>query len=104
MEIHEHKQLTEQLQQLQGKEVHVSYTQWDADQDDEEVAEFRATLESIRLTDNEFEDMDLLLVFQAEDEQFEILMEIPKAEGELAAVENSRLRIFGLEAELQLSK
>jgi hypothetical protein len=104
MEIHQHNQLISQLQQyFQGKGMHISYTQWDVDQEDEEVTEFDATLETVTLTDNEFEEKDLLLVFLAGDEEIEILMEIPKEESNLADFEDNTLRIFGLEAEIQIS-
>ncbi|MGE7273522.1 hypothetical protein [Brevibacillus panacihumi] len=104
MDIQQHEQLLKILtEEYANKVLTVSYTQWDAEGEDEEETQFRATLASATLTNNEFTEKDLLLVFAAEDgEHIEILMEIPSEEADLAANEAGRLSIFGTEAELVL--
>lgn len=104
MEIQTHQELLEQLQQYEGSRLTITFTQWDSDADDEEVTVTNGTLTLVRLTDNEFEEKDLLLQFTDGDEAFEILMEIPMDESDLAVRDEDALRIFGTEAELQLSR
>jgi len=104
MDIQQHEQLLRILtEEFTKKELTVSYTQWDADGEDEEETQFRATLASATITNNEFTEKDLLLIFAAEDgEHIEILMEIPSEEADLATIDVGRLSIFGTEAELVL--
>lgn len=106
MDIQQHAQLEEQLNQFTGTALKVTFTQWDADsEDEEEVSEFGATLKEFRISANEFEEKDLLLVFDQEGDDVEILMEIPAEEVDLAnLVDGNQLRIFGTEAEVVLSK
>ena len=105
MDIQSHKQLLDELQQkFTQKELDVTYTQWEGDTDDEEVTQFRGTLHSVELTENEFEEMDLLFVFQTDEEEIEVLMEIPKEESDLATTDEKHLRIFGTEAEIELTR
>lgn len=106
MEIQTHVQLLELLQQeFTEIQCEVIFTQWDNDSEDEEVTQFIGQLSGVRLTDNEFMEKDLLLSFQVEEaEVVEILMELPKEEVDLAAFENSRLQIFGTEAEVVIAK
>lgn len=106
MEIQQHERLLHVLnEQFVQQEAACTFTQWDTENEDEEVSQFRATLTASQLSDNEFDEKDLLLVFTAEDgETVEILMEIPSDEVDLAVWEEGRLSIFGTEAELVLEK
>lgn len=105
MEIHRHVELLERLQHgFAGKPLSVTYTQWDGDGEDEEVSRFQAVLARVSLTDNEFGEKDLLLEFEAGEDAWEILMEIPAEETDLALEEGGRLRIFGTEAEVVLEE
>ncbi|MDH4615737.1 hypothetical protein [Brevibacillus sp. AY1] len=106
MEIQRHERLLEVLkEQFAQQEAAFSFTQWDTENEDEEVSQFRGTLTELKLTDNEFDEKDLLLILTAEDgEIVEILMEIPSEEVDLAVWEEGRLSIFGTEAELVLEK
>ncbi|WP_139489527.1 hypothetical protein [Brevibacillus dissolubilis] len=105
MDIQQHAQLEEQLGTFSNTALSITFTQWDAEsEDEEEVSEFRATLKEFRITDNEFEEKDLLLVFDQDGDDVEILMEIPAEEVDLATLDGSQLRIFGTEAEVVLSK
>ena len=104
MEIQQHQQLIRVLQEdFLDKLAAILFTQWDTEDGDEEVTQFRGMLTELRLSDNEFGEKDLLLCFSLEDgESVEILMEIPKEEVDLASYEEGRLSIFGTEAELVL--
>jgi|HigsolmetaAR205D_1030408.scaffolds.fasta_scaffold21067_2 hypothetical protein len=106
MEIQQHQQLIRVLQEdFLDKPAGVHFTQWDTDDEDEEVTQFCGELKELRLTDNEFGEKDLLLLFSLEEgESVEILMEIPKEEEDLAAYADGRLSIFGTEAELVLER
>lgn len=105
MDIQTHQQLLGALQQYTTNQVSVTYTQWDSEfADEEEVIDFQATLQEFRITDNEFGEKDLFLVFVNGDEETEILMEIPAVEEDLAVLEDEQLRLFGTEAELILKK
>lgn len=105
MDVHSHEQLLKILQQFGDKEAEITFTQWDGDDEDEDVSTFHGRLVEVSLQDNEFGEKDLLLHFQAEDEQVvEILMEIPKEEADLGSFAEDRLRIFGTEAELVINK
>ncbi|MFF0830370.1 hypothetical protein ACFYU8_26325 [Brevibacillus sp. NPDC003359] len=106
MDIQQHEQLIQQLAEYKNQKVSVTFTQWDTEsEEEEEVTQFQAQLLEIKLTDNEFEEKDLMLVFTAEDgEEMEILMEIPGDEVDLASYEEDHLRIFGTEAEIVLQK
>lgn len=105
MDIQSHKQLLDTLQQYSAQPLSIIYTQWDSESaDEEEVIDFEANLQQFRLTDNEFGEKDLFLVFINGDEETELLMEIPAAEEDLGVVEEGQLRLFGTEAELILKK
>ncbi len=106
MEFHTKDELTNLLQKhFSSQPLTVTFTQWEGDEEDEEVTTFHGRLIEFRITDNEFAAHDLLLHFQAdEDDVVEILMEIPKVEGDLGTHEGGELRVFGTEAELVLSK
>ncbi|QDS34814.1 hypothetical protein [Brevibacillus brevis] len=106
MDIQQHEQLIQLLAEYKNHKVSVAFTQWDTDsEEEEEVTQFQAQLLEIKLTDNEFEEKDLLLVFTtAEGEEMEILMEIPGDEVDLASYEEGYLRIFGTESEIVLQK
>lgn len=106
MDIQQHERLIRILtDEFHQKTASVSYTQWETEGDDEEVTQFRGQLGHIKLTDNEFGEKDLLLVFIAEDgDEVEILMEIPGEEVDLATYEEGRLSIFGTEAEIVLAQ
>ncbi|MFS0554293.1 hypothetical protein [Brevibacillus sp. 179-C9.3 HS] len=106
MDIQQHEQLIQLLAEYKNQKASVTFTQWDTDsEEEEEVTQFQAELLEIKLTDNEFEEKDLLLVFTTEEgEEMEILMEIPGDEVDLASIEEDSLRIFGTEAEIVLQK
>jgi hypothetical protein len=106
MEIQQHEQLIRVLiDEYEKKSASISFTQWDTESEDEEVNQFRGQLVGIKLSDNEFEEKDLLILFSVEnDETVEILMEIPGEEVDLATFEEGRLSIFGTEAEIVLEK
>ena len=105
MDIQSHKQLLELLQQYASQQVTATYTQWDSESaDEEEVIDFQATLQEFRLTDNEFGEKDLFLLFVDGDEETELLMEIPAVEEDLGVLEDGQFRLFGTEAELILKK
>lgn len=105
MEIHSHEELLKLLQeQFIEQEATVTFTQWDNDGEDEEETIFHGSLQSVRLDDNEFGEKDLLLIFQSNQDEVEILMEMPKEEADLASAEQGSVRIFGTEAELVLQR
>ncbi|WP_421616761.1 hypothetical protein ACAF76_013365 [Brevibacillus sp. TJ4] len=106
MEIQQHDRLLQVLRdEYLQKQVVILFTQWDTENEDEEVTQFRGQLTEIQLTDNEFDEKDLQLIFTLEDsESVEILMEIPKEEADLASHEADKLSIYGTEAELVLEK
>lgn len=106
MDFDTHQQLDELLRQhFHEVEAEVTFTQWDGDNEDEEVTQFHGKLVGTSLTDNEFGEKDLLLTFQADgDEMIEILMEVPKEEAELGSFNDNRLHIFGTEAEIVFAK
>ncbi|ATF12691.1 hypothetical protein HP398_28275 [Brevibacillus sp. HB1.4B] len=106
MDIQQHEQLIQLLAEYKNQKASVAFTQWDTDsEEEEEVTQFQAELLEVKLTDNEFEEKDLLLVFTtAEGEEMEILMEIPGDEVDLASYEEGHLRIFGTESEIVLQK
>jgi hypothetical protein len=105
MDIHSHEQLLQILQQFGDKEAEITFTQWEGDDEDEEVTTFHGRLVEVSLQNNEFGEKDLLLHFQADEEQVvEILMEVPKEEADLGSYSEDRLRIFGTEAEIVISK
>lgn len=104
MELHRHEDLLAALKaSCLGRPLEVTFTQWEGEEEDEQVSQFRASLLDIALDDNEFGTYDLLLTFQrAEDEVVEILMELPREEENLAYQDEAGLRLFGTEAELIL--
>lgn len=105
MDIQTHAQLLRTIEEeFVGKEAQILFTQWDTDDEDEEETGFSAKLLSVALSDNEFGEKDLHLVFDQDGEQAEILMELPKTEEDLADFENGRLSIYGTEAEIVLTK
>jgi len=107
MEIQQHERLLSVLtNDFEKHTASITFTQWDTDsEDEEEVTQFQAQLVGVKLSTNEFEEKDLLLLFAAEnDETVEILMEIPGEEVDLATYDEGRLRIFGTEAEIVLEK
>ncbi|MBG9801414.1 hypothetical protein ABHN05_10900 [Brevibacillus laterosporus] len=106
MDIHNHAALMEILDKAYvNQKVQVTYTDWEGDeQEDEVVTTFRGTLLEVSLKDNEFEEKDLTLRFLEEEDQIEILMEIPANEQDLGVSEEQLVRIFGTEAELVLAK
>jgi len=105
MDIQIHQELLKLLQeQYMKQEATITFTQWDNDGEDEEETTFHGTLQSVRLDDNEFGEKDLLLRFQSDQDEVEILMELPKEEADLASVEQGSVRIFGTEAELVLQR
>ncbi|GED66355.1 hypothetical protein BRE01_00570 [Brevibacillus reuszeri] len=107
MEIQQHARLLSILTgDFEKQQATITFTQWDTDsEDDEEVAEFRGQLVGVKLTENEFDEKDLLLLFaDEENETVEILMEIPGEEVDLATYNEGRLQIFGTEAEIVLAK
>ncbi len=105
MDIHSYKDLLKTLDQFLRQPLTVTFTQWDSDYaDEEEVIDFTAALKEFKLTDNEFGEKDLLLMFQAEEEEMEILMEVPAVEEDLGVWEENELRIFGTESELIVKK
>lgn len=106
MEIQQHEQLIQMLAEYKNQKATVTFTQWDTDsEEEEEVTEFTAKLLECKLADNEFQEKDLLLIFAAEDnDEMEILMEIPGEEVDLASYVDGSLRIFGTEAEIVLQK
>ncbi|WP_126427697.1 hypothetical protein [Brevibacillus marinus] len=105
MELHRHDELVARLREAYlQRPLQVTFTQWEADEEDEQVSRFRATLVDVSLDDNEFGTKDLLLTFQAEAEEVvEILMELPREEVDLAYQDEDCLRLFGTEAELILA-
>ncbi|RNB58398.1 hypothetical protein EDM57_06615 [Brevibacillus gelatini] len=107
MDIQQHEQLLRLLVDEFAKQpLSVTFTQWDTEsEDDEEVTQFQGQLAEVKLTDNEFAEKDLWLLFVAEDEEsVEILMEIPGEEVDLASYADGKLNIFGTEAEIILEK
>lgn len=106
MEIQQHERLIQRLaEEFQNQAASISFTQWDTESEDEEVTQFKGQLTEIKLSDNEFGEKDLLLLFVMEgEESLEILMEIPGEEVDLASYEEGRLSIFGNEAEIVLEK
>jgi len=107
MEIQQHEKLLGILtSEFEKQLATITFTQWDTDsEDDEEVSVFKAQLVGVKLTTNEFEEKDLLLLFtDEENEPVEILMEIPGEEVDLATHAEGRLQIFGTEAEIVLEK
>ncbi|GEB31410.1 MULTISPECIES: hypothetical protein [Brevibacillus] len=107
MDIQQHEQLLRLLtDEFASKTASVTFTQWDTDsEEEEEVTQFQGQLTEVKLTDNEFEEKDLLLVFVSEAEgELEILMEIPGDEVDLATFADGKLSIFGTEAEIVLEK
>lgn len=107
MDIQQHERLLRLLtDEFENKMATVTFTQWDTDsEDEEEETQLAGKLVGYKLTDNEFEEKDLLLLFADEEaESVEILMEIPGEEVDLATFENGRLAIFGTEAEVVLEK
>jgi hypothetical protein len=106
MELQQHQRLLQVLQdEYLQKTATVLFTQWDTENEDEEVTRFRGQLTEMQLSDNEFDEKDLQLIFALEDgESVEILMEIPKEEADLAFHEADKLSIYGTEAELVLEK
>jgi hypothetical protein len=104
VELHRHDQLLQALKETYtGVLIDIHFTQWDSDEEDEEVTLFRGSLTEVELTDNEFGEKDLRLTFATDsDEEVEILMEIPQEEEDLGALQDGELRIFGTEAELVL--
>ncbi|MDR7317676.1 hypothetical protein [Brevibacillus nitrificans] len=107
MDIQQHERLLRLLtDEFENQMATITFTQWDTDsEDEEEETQFTGKLVGYKLTDNEFEEKDLLLLFADEEaESVEILMEIPGEEVDLATFENGRLAIFGTEAEVVLEK
>ncbi|MGC5325091.1 hypothetical protein [Brevibacillus sp. SYSU BS000544] len=105
MELHTHKEIENTLQQFINQALSVTYTQWDSEEaDEEEVIDFNGTLKEVRITDNEFEEKDLFLLFTGDDGEIELLMEVPASEEDLGVLEGNQLRIFGTEAEIILIK
>ncbi|USG63791.1 hypothetical protein NDK47_16620 [Brevibacillus ruminantium] len=106
MDIHKHDELLTTLQkQFAEGQIAVQFTQWDGEGDDEEVTEFRGTLVEWKLSDNDFGEKDLFILFRLKSEDdIELLMEIPAEEENLAEWNEGRLTIFGTEAELILTK
>ncbi|MGG1660343.1 hypothetical protein [Brevibacillus sp. NRS-1366] len=107
MEIQQHERLLSVLaNDFEKQTASITFTQWDTDsEDEEEVTQFQGQLVGVKLSANEFDEKDLLLLFSAEnDETVEILMEIPGEEVDLATYQEGRLRIFGTEAEIVLEK
>lgn len=106
MEVHQHHQLIQILTDgYVHKQATILFTQWDTEDGDEEVTQFRGRLTEVQLSDNEFAEKDLQLFFELEDgESVEILMEIPGEEVDLAFHEEGKLSIFGTEAELVLER
>ncbi|WNC16950.1 hypothetical protein [Brevibacillus brevis] len=107
MEIEQHAKLMQLLtDEFENRQATITFTQWDTEsEDEEEVAQFTGKLVGIKLTDNEFDEKDLLLLFADEEaETVEILMEIPGEEVDLATYVDGRLSIFGTEAEVVLEK
>lgn len=101
MDIHTHAELVEILERdFQDNPAEITFTEWDGDSEDETVATFHGTLLSVQLSDNEFGEKDLLLTILADDEELELLMEIPAEETDLGSYEAGRLHIFGTEAEV----
>ncbi|NGQ97115.1 hypothetical protein G3578_18405 [Brevibacillus sp. SYP-B805] len=105
MDLNTHHELLDVLtREYLRQEASITFTQWDTESEDEEVTTFRAVLTEIRLTDNEFGEKDLFLLFEADGDEVEILMEIPAEESDLGAFAEGRLQIFGLEAEAILER
>ncbi|MDF2684122.1 MAG: hypothetical protein K0R47_5312 [Brevibacillus sp.] len=107
MDIQQHERLLRLLtDEFENQVTTITFTQWDTDrEDEEEETQFKGKLTGFKLTDNEFDEKDLLLLFADEEaETVEILMEIPGEEVDLATYEEGRLSIFGTEAEVVLEK
>ncbi|HAS01579.1 MAG TPA: hypothetical protein DCR67_08810 [Brevibacillus sp.] len=106
MDIHNHAALMERLEKAYvNQQVQITYTDWEGDeQEDEVVTTFRGTLLGVSLVDDEFEQKDLALRFLEDDNEVELLMEIPADEQDLGVSEEQLVRIFGTEAELVLAK
>lgn len=105
MEIQTHKEMLNTLQQFVDQKLSVTYTQWDSEEsDEEEVIDFEGTLKEVKVTDNEFEEKDLFLLFVGDEGEIELLMEVPAAEEDLGVMEGNQLRIFGTEDEIILKK
>lgn len=106
MEIQTHEQLVRILEsEFVGVQAQLLFTQWDTDGEDEEESRFAARLLKVEVTDNEFEEKDLLLALENEaGEELELLMELPSVEEDLGSYAEGRLSIFGTEAELVLTK
>lgn len=106
LEIHKHDELLKTLEEhFAGQQLGVVFTQWDGDEEEEEVTELTGQLQEWRLSDNEFGEKDLYMRIEAQGEgDVEILMEIPAEEENLAQFGEGRLSIFGTEAELILTR
>lgn len=107
MDIQKHDQLLRLLtEQFENQPAQITFTQWDTDrEDEEEESQFKGKLTGFKLSDNEFEEKDLLLLFADEEaETVEILMEIPGEEVDLATFADGRLSIYGTESEVVLEK
>lgn len=105
MDIHTHQELLDIVtSEYLHKECNFSYTEWDGDAEDEQVSEFRGTLTEVLLTDNEFDEKDLFLRIRSEEEEWELLLEVPAEEADLATFVNHALQIFGTESEVTLSR
>ncbi|QRG69645.1 hypothetical protein [Brevibacillus choshinensis] len=107
MDIQKHEQLLRLLtDQFENQQALITFTQWDTErEDEEEETQFKGKLTGFKLSDNEFDEKDLLLLFVDEEaETVEILMEIPGEEVDLATFEEGRLSIFGNESEVILEK
>ncbi|UFJ43075.1 hypothetical protein LOK74_11555 [Brevibacillus humidisoli] len=106
MELHRHEQLMACLRETYLQQsLQVTFTQWDGDEEDEQVSQFQASLVDIVLDDNEFGTKDLLLTFELDEEEVvEILMELSREEADLANLDGGTLRLFGTEAELVLTR
>ncbi|MBO8163258.1 MAG: hypothetical protein H0Z34_05960 [Brevibacillus sp.] len=105
MELHQHTQLLACLKEAyRDNTVVVTFTQWDGEEEDEQVTQFQGTLSDIVLSDNKFGTKDLQLTFAVDEEQVvEILMELPAEEEDLAFQDEKTLRVFGTEAELVIT-
>lgn len=106
MDIQTHAELVRILEtEFVGAKAQLLFTQWDTDDEDEEESSFTARLLKVTLSDNEFDEIDLLLSLEDEaGEELDLLMELPKAEEDLGSFEEGSLSIFGTEAELVLTK
>ncbi|MET3289982.1 UNVERIFIED_CONTAM: hypothetical protein ABID98_002552 [Brevibacillus sp. OAP136] len=106
MDIQTHAELIRILEsEFVGAQAQFIFTQWDTDGEDEEESTFAARLLKVSLSDNEFEEKDLLLTLENEaGEDLELLMELPSVEEDLGSFADGRLSLYGTEAELVLKK